>query len=73
MPDLEVSDPGEALIRDRFLVTRTHGVVSLSFVDFGVAYSVDVECARPEDDARCTNNDYVLTLAESLAVLGGKR
>lgn len=73
MPDLEVSEPGEALIRDRFLVSRTHGIVSLSFVDFGVAYTVDVECARPKDDRRCTENDYVLRLAESLAVLGGGR
>ena len=73
MPDLEVSEPGQKLVDDKFLITRTDGIVSLSFTDFGAAYSIDIECARPTDDPRCTKNDYAIDLAESLAVLRGPR
>lgn len=54
-------------------LTRTKGIVGLSFKAFGVAYMLDVECARPMEDVRCTEDAFILELAESLAVIGGAR
>lgn len=63
----------EPLLRDgRFVLGRTHGVVTVTFRAFGeIAYSVDVECARPLDDPRCTEDDFALELARGLLVAGG--
>ncbi|MBA2665000.1 MAG: hypothetical protein H0U74_22120 [Bradymonadaceae bacterium] len=56
------------------VLTRVSGIVSLSFQAFGAAYLIDVECASPFQDKRCTEDAYVLGLAESLSVvLGGER
>lgn len=61
----------EAMAGGDFRITRNHGIVTLSFEAHGVAYSLDVECERPLDDERCTDNDYAVSLAESMAVAGG--
>jgi hypothetical protein len=52
-------------------ITRTKGIVSLSFKAFGAAYMIDVECAAPMDDLRCTEDKYILSLAENLAIVAG--
>lgn len=54
-------------------LTRTHGIVSLSFEAFGVAYAIDVECAKPLHDERCTENDYVISMAEEAGLVEESR
>lgn len=63
VPGLE-SDPESA---SDFSVTRNELIVDLSFVAYGAAYTITVECDSPLDDPRCTEDDYVIGLAESLA------
>ncbi len=56
------------------ILTRESGIVNLSFQWFGASYFVEVACARPFEDVRCTEDAYIMDLAESLAVVaGGKR
>lgn len=56
------------------VLTRESGIVNLSFQWFGASYFIEVACARPFEDVRCTEDAYVMDLAESLAVVaGGKR
>lgn len=55
------------------ILTRTHGIVTLSFKEFGAAYSIDVECGAPMEDKRCTGDDFVIELAEGAGIVGGKR
>ena len=43
----------------------------LSFNRYGAAYSITVECDRPETDARCRNDAYVRGLADSLIIAAG--
>ena len=50
-------------------LTRTHGIVSLSFESFGVAYAIDVECEEPTKDPLCLEDDYVVSLAEEAGVI----
>jgi hypothetical protein len=47
-------------------VDLNEGIRSLSWEEGGVAYSIDVECARPLEDPRCTQDAYARALAESL-------
>ena len=53
------------------LLTRTHGIVTLAFEEFGVAYAIDVECENPLENPLCAKDEYVLSLAESAGVVGG--
>lgn len=54
-------------------VSRTHGIVSVAFARFGASYTLDVECAAPDTDARCTEDAYALSLVQDLGVAGGAR
>lgn len=58
---------------ENFTVYRTHAIPTLAFNRFGVAYTIDVECMRPLEDRRCTDDDYVLSIAEGLQLAGGAR
>lgn len=51
------------------MLTRTHGIVTLAFESFGVAYAVDVECENPLENKLCTDDDYVLSLVEEAGVV----
>jgi len=75
-PDL--MDKKEAVddmrIDGRFLLSRTHGIVQVSYLDFGeVAYAIDVECWDHDTDVRCTEDDFILSLARDMQRLGGER
>ncbi len=74
IPELELPKRHPELKND-FRITRTDGIVTLTFNAFGAAYDIDVECARPTTDARCTQDDFAVALANSLAVAnrGGQR
>lgn len=70
-PKIELDEPGDALTRKEHVVSRTHGVVTLAFERFGVGYHIDVECAAPMEDERCTEGAYVRELYDALAVAPG--
>jgi hypothetical protein len=57
---------------DDFRITRTDAIVSLSVNAFGAAYTIEVECARPGEDARCLEDDYVVSLANALVLPEGQ-
>lgn len=52
--------------------TVNEGIVSATWIEFGVSYTVDVECSTAED-ARCGGDGYVQELVESLRFVGGLR
>ena len=57
-----------AAAADNYILTRTHQIVTVSWRSFNVSYSLDVECAQPMKDTRCTEDQFALDLAERLAV-----
>ncbi|MFP4600213.1 MAG: hypothetical protein ACLFVJ_18305 [Persicimonas sp.] len=58
-----------------FRITRNELIASLAFNAYGAAYVIEVECARPSEDARCTEDDYIVGLANDLGLVdrGGQR
>ncbi len=65
--------PGNRAIRgtDGF-VGRNEGIWSATWMERGVAYSLDLECARLDHEL-CKSERYLLELVESLAYVGGAR
>lgn len=59
-----------ALRGGRGFVTLNEGIRSASFMENGVAYSVDVECATA-GDPKCTSDAFVVNLVDSLVYVGG--
>ncbi|MBN8614438.1 MAG: hypothetical protein J0L92_27805 [Deltaproteobacteria bacterium] len=47
-------------------VTLNEQIRSVAWHEGAIAWSLEVECDRPFDDTRCTEEDFVLRLAESL-------
>lgn len=47
-------------------VSANEGVRVATWMEGGVAYMIDVECTRPAEDARCTQEGFVRALAERL-------
>lgn len=74
VPGLELAEARPDL-KDDFHITRNEAIVSLTFNAFGAAYVLEVECAKPTSDVRCTEDDYVVGLANDLALAnpGGRR
>jgi hypothetical protein len=65
---------GDRAVRGvRGFVTVNEGIRSASWIEDGAAYVVDVECADPFRDPRCTDDTFVLDLAARLAFVGGAR
>lgn len=56
---------------DGYRVSATEYGRELSFNRYGAAYSITVECDRPEADPRCGNDAYVRNLADSLIIAAG--
>lgn len=52
--------------------TVNEGIVTATWFEFGVSYSVDVECSTAED-ARCGGDAYLKDVIESLHFVGGMR
>ena len=52
--------------------TVNEGIVSATWFEYGVSYTVDVECSSAED-SRCGGDGYVQELVESLRFVGGQR
>lgn len=70
--DLGLTDEQRESVAN-FTVYRSHGIATLAFNHFGVAYAIDVECDQPFKDARCTRDDYLLEIAENLVLAGGSQ
>lgn len=51
------------------VLTRTHQIVTLAFREFGAAYAIDIECARPTEDPRCTEDSFIIELAETAGIV----
>lgn len=47
-------------------ISRNDFGVDLSFSKFGCGYVMTIECGDPSEDARCTGDDYITRLAQSL-------
>jgi hypothetical protein len=69
-PDLAPMAGNATLRGVRGFVSVNEGIRTASWVENGVAYALDVECADPSD-ARCADEAYVVALAGSLAYVGG--
>lgn len=54
----------------RGFVTENEGIHVASWVENEVAYSVDLECASP-DDALCKDDEGVIQMAKQLVFVGG--
>lgn len=67
-----VSDNAESPPDFEVRVTRSRGIVHATWKAFGVAYTLDVECAAPLQDPKCTHDDYARELAGSVAFAGGQ-
>jgi hypothetical protein len=63
--------PGNRELRGlRGFVGVNEGIRTATWMEHGVAYSVDVECQDARDE-RCTSEIYLLELVEGLAFAGG--
>ncbi len=60
----------KALRGGRGFVTENERVRRATWIEGGVAYSVDVECGAP-DDTRCSEEGYVTALVDGLVYVGG--
>jgi len=51
-------------------VTENEGIWSASWFESGVAFTMEVECARP-DEPRCADDSELVKLANELVAVGG--
>ncbi|AKF05980.1 hypothetical protein [Sandaracinus amylolyticus] len=65
--------PDESVRGEPARVTVNELIRSVAWTEGDVAFALEVECARPEDDARCTERGFVLSLADRLVPAGGAR
>jgi len=52
-------------------VLQNEGIWSVTWEEHGVTYVVELECARPYEDARCASAEHVVKIADELAFVGG--
>ncbi len=64
--------PTIPLRNSRALATVNEDIVTVTWIEGGVAYSVDAECSNVAD-ARCQGDGYLRSLAEGLVFVGGAR
>ena len=51
-------------------LTVNEGIKSVAWSEGGAFYALEVECYRPFEDPRCTDDAFVLAQAESLVEVG---
>jgi hypothetical protein len=54
-------------------ITRNEEIVSATWVEGGVYYTVDVECSKVSADERCSRDTFVSAIADGLVKLGGAK
>lgn len=52
-------------------ITQNEGIWSATWRENGLSYVVEVECARPAEDARCKDDAFLRSVVEDLAFVGG--
>lgn len=52
-----------------YVISQHEQGIDLSFSKFNVAYMISVYCDKPDTDQRCTGEDYIISLASSVALL----
>lgn len=70
LDQVQLSPQGDEVAQAPFTLSRTHRIVTVSFERFGVGYGIDIECARPQEDARCNSESYARDLMGRLGVVG---
>jgi len=51
-------------------VSINEGIRTTSWMENGVAYSLDIECANPATDTRCTDDGFSVDVVEHLGFAG---
>jgi hypothetical protein len=70
-PHIRAAQP-DWIVRDQgAYLTRNEGIWSVSFIENGAAYAIEIECDEPFAGP-CMDESFVVELAESLVYVGGK-
>lgn len=70
-PELPAMQPTSTVRGAPAWITQNEAIWSASWSEHGVAYTLELECARP-DDARCATDATLLRLANDLVAVGGR-
>lgn len=70
-PEIRPKTPPDRVRGVPAWITENEGIVSISWIEHGIAYSLDVECADPRK-ALCQDEDLARSIANSLVPVGGK-
>jgi hypothetical protein len=71
-PHIRAAEP-DWMVRDHAAyLTRNEGIWSVSWIEHGAAYAIEVECDEPFAGP-CADEAFVVELAEGLAYVGGRR
>jgi hypothetical protein len=68
----QVPPPSATVRGEAARVTSNEGIRSVAWMEQGVAYALEVECERPFEDTRCTEDAFLLELADRLVSLEGR-
>lgn len=63
---LEIPPADQSVRGEPARMTVNELIRSVAWEENGVAYALEVECARPEHDPRCTEPEFLFDLAETL-------
>jgi hypothetical protein len=69
--DIAPAAGNRSLRGSKGFVSINEGIRTASWIENGVAYSLDVECANPAADARCTDEAFTVDLVDHLGFAGG--
>lgn len=58
-------------VSNRFI--HAEGMMTTDFNRHGVNYSLTIECAKPQKDRRCMEDDFLKNIYNRLIIVGGKR
>lgn len=67
---IQAQDGNQAVRTGRGFVTENDAIRTVSFVENGAAYAIDVECEN-RGDGRCTDPSFALGVANALGFAGG--
>ncbi len=65
--------PRLAGVRADYFISRNDFGVDLSFSKFTCGYVMTIECDNPADDARCAEDEYITSLANSMLLINAER
>lgn len=70
VPGVGRAEGNRAVRSGKGFVTQNEGIWAASWIENGVAYSVEVECAQA-GDARCADEAFTVKVANELVYVGG--